>query len=141
MPKNNQIVIALLVIAALIGTGWFYLYRGRSTGPTVTIIEIKTEGEFKDLTGTGQSVVKYYAPWCGFCKKMAPVYEGYAKQYPKAHLAKVDFTQEHGKKLAQDAGVNGFPTFVFYKDGKKVDEVIGADEESLKNKLAATYTE
>lgn len=65
-------------------------------------------------------LVKFYAPWCTHCKKMAPHYETAATRLKekgsKAVLAKVDATQEEA--LAQQLDIKGFPTLKFFK--KKV---------------------
>jgi len=72
-------------------------------------------------------MVKFYAPWCGHCKAMAPAYEKAARRLKKAadetsdtvanpRLAKVDATVE--KDLAKKYEVQGFPTLMVFKDGE-----------------------
>ena len=82
------------------------------------------------------SVVKFYAPWCGFCKMMENPYQEMAQKNSQVKFAKVDCTTEGGKKLAQDYKVAGFPTFAIFKDNKYADTVVGANKAELEKKVS-----
>ncbi|KAH0474392.1 MAG: hypothetical protein KVP17_000498 [Porospora cf. gigantea B] len=63
-----------------------------------------------------QALVKFYAPWCGFCKQMAPEYEAAAEELKhKVVFADIDATVE--TELAEQFGVSGYPTLKFWSDG------------------------
>jgi len=66
------------------------------------------------------ALVEFFAPWCGHCKNLAPVYEELATKFAsagdKVSIAKVD-ADEH-KSLGKQFGVQGFPTIKWF-DGKK----------------------
>ena len=81
------------------------------------------------------ALVEFFAPWCGHCKNLAPVYEELAQSFAfaedKLSIAKVD-ADEH-KDLGRRYGVQGFPTIKWF-DGtsdKPEDYNGGRDLESL----------
>lgn len=83
------------------------------------------------------TLVEFFAPWCGHCKSLAPVYEELATSLEfakdKVQIAKVDADAE--KDLGRKYGVQGFPTLKFF-DGKSKDPVDysgGRDLESLQS--------
>ncbi|PGH05368.1 protein disulfide-isomerase domain [Helicocarpus griseus UAMH5409] len=80
-------------------------------------------------------LVEFFAPWCGHCKNLAPVYDELADAFAyasdKVHISKVD-ADEH-RSLGKRFGVQGFPTLKWF-DGKsaKPEEYNGKrDLESL----------
>lgn len=70
-------------------------------------------------------VVDFWAIWCGPCRMIAPVVEELAEQYDgKVKFAKVDVDDQ--QKYAGQFGIRSIPTLLIFKDGKVVDQIIGA---------------
>ena len=65
-----------------------------------------TSDTWDDVTAGKTTFVKFYAPWCGHCKKLAP--EWAKLKHDEVVVAEVDCTQN--KKLCADVGVRGYPT-------------------------------
>ena len=73
----------------------------------------------------GLAVVDFWATWCGPCRMIAPVLDQLAVEYQgKAKVAKVDV--DANQQTASRFNVRSIPTILFFKDGKLVDQLIGA---------------
>jgi thioredoxin len=85
----------------------------------------------------GLLMVDFWAEWCGPCKAIAPLLDELARESNgKVTLAKVNVDENHG--LAARYGIRSIPTVLFVKEGKVVDQVIGAvPRAKLKEKLDA----
>jgi thioredoxin 1 len=98
-----------------------------------------TEATFDAQVGShpGLLLVDFWAEWCAPCRAIAPVLEELARDSAGAvALAKVNVDENPG--LAARYGVRSIPTILFVKEGKVVEQVIGAvPKAQLKKKLDA----
>mmetsp|Transcript_28442 Transcript_28442/g.28758 ORF Transcript_28442/g.28758 Transcript_28442/m.28758 type:complete len:596 (+) Transcript_28442:167-1954(+) len=96
--------------------------------------EISSEGEFNsEIKVPNLVVVDFYATWCGPCKMIAPFIEQLSSKYPDVKFLKV--AEHNCQNLIMSLGVRAFPTFQFYVNGNKVDELKGADPRQLEAKV------
>jgi protein disulfide-isomerase A6 len=91
---------------------------------------------FDSVIGQGKpGLVEFFAPWCGHCKNLAPIYEQLADAFSHAKdkvvVAKVD-ADGAGKPLGQKYGVTGFPTLKWFDSQGSISEYEGGrDLDSL----------
>ena len=94
--------------------------------------QLEKDEEFNEaLTAAGDKlvVVDFFATWCIPCKKIAPFLEELAEAHEGVVFLKVDVDQLEDTAAEQD--ISAMPTFLFFKNGKKVDELVGASKDAL----------
>lgn len=95
--------------------------------------EINRE-QFAEKVKTGISVVDFWAPWCGPCKMMAPVFEELDKEMENINFLKVNV--DENQELAQEFGVQGIPTLLVFKDGEETQRIVGfSPKENIKSAI------
>jgi len=80
-------------------------------------VVVLTTGNFKESTTEGNWLVEFYAPWCGHCKHLAPIWESLATALKEeTHVGKVDCTVE--KDICSKFGIRGYPTIKYVSAGE-----------------------
>ena len=95
---------------------------------------ILTDSNFEEEVkkSTIPVMVDFYADWCGPCKMMAPLVAQLSEEYSgRCKIAKCNVTDYPGP--ASEYKIMSIPPFLFFKEGKVVDSVVGAVS---KNELA-----
>ena len=88
------------------------------------------ELEFNRLLESGEAfLVDYWAPWCVYCRRIAPAYEKLAEQYEgKLKIAKVNI--DENPKLADRERIEVIPTLVLYHKGQAVDSMVAPESKA-----------
>ncbi|PPJ56943.1 hypothetical protein CBER1_02284 [Cercospora berteroae] len=107
--------------------------------PPEAVHNIKAKADFDCLKADKDklSVIDCYATWCGPCKVIAPQVSKFADQYNNATFYKLDVDEL--PDVAQELGVRAMPTFYLFKNGEKVQEVVGANPNALEAAIKAHY--
>jgi len=96
--------------------------------------QVSDQAEFDELVATGPVIIDFTATWCGPCKMIGPVFNELAEDAGNLTFIKVDV--DEAEDISGKCGIKAMPTFQVWKDGKKVQELVGASKEKLKALVA-----
>ncbi|MBO1764817.1 thioredoxin [Escherichia coli] len=82
-------------------------------------------------------VLDCFATWCGPCKVIAPQVVKLSEKYPNARFFKLDVDEV--PDVAQELGIRAMPTFLLFKGGDKISEVVGANPKALEAAIQSNY--
>ena len=92
----------------------------KKSSPVVTL----TSSNYNAEIAKGLVLVDFWAPWCGPCRKMAPVLDEIATEY-KGSVKIGKLNTDNYKKFAVEKKIEALPTIVVYKDGKEIKRLVG----------------
>jgi protein disulfide-isomerase A1 len=103
--------------------------EGEATYSADSPVTILTSANFEEVINSkGSVLVEFFAPWCGHCKSLKPIYEEAAKSVNDAGIdavvAALDATAE--EDVASQFGIQGFPTLKLFRNGKPAGEYDGS---------------
>jgi len=98
-----------------------------------------TTKEFEEFTKKGLVFIDFFAEWCMPCLMMAPVLDELHERIgDKVRFGKVNVGDNEA--LARKFNVSSIPNFVLLKDGKPVEQFVGAvSGEELEKRLEKFY--
>jgi thioredoxin 1 len=97
-------------------------------------MEQLNKNNFNSEVEKGAFVVDFWAPWCGPCMHLAPVFEELSKEYKNVKFGKVNIDEE--QELASVFQVRSIPCIIIFKNGKVIGKVVGAmKKDALKSNI------
>ena len=104
--------------------------------PSENVI-ILTDGNFQEevINSSMPVFVDFWASWCGPCQMMAPIIDELAEEYAgKVKICQLNV--DENSNVASQYKIMSIPTFLFFKDGKVTEQLVGAIQKpKLKTKL------
>jgi thioredoxin 1 len=79
-----------------------------------------------------KKIIKFYADWCTPCKVIKPIFNELEKQYTDIIFESCNI--ETNQELSNKYEIKSVPYFIFLNNDKIVNELVGSDSISLKNK-------
>ncbi|KAF3989780.1 hypothetical protein FT663_01928 [Candidozyma haemuli var. vulneris] len=89
----------------------------------MTVVYFVTRQEYHEIISKSKetlSFVAHSATWCPPCRAVAPYYEKYSENYPKARFYKIQETDEVDEEIDavnKEANIYSFPTFIAFRGG------------------------
>jgi thiol-disulfide isomerase/thioredoxin len=107
------------------------------------LIPVTSVSHFTSILSQHTAVIANFTntPGCPPCRAIKPAYETIAEEYNSQYASRgvcfvdIELGVGEGRDLASRYGVSATPTFIFFKDGKKAEELKGADKRGLQAKV------
>ncbi|KAL3891459.1 hypothetical protein ACJMK2_003721 [Sinanodonta woodiana] len=144
MAGNEPEVVPKKVIEEILEEG-----NNDKDKPNEPVLSLNTNN-FDETISEDLTFVQFFAPWCDYCKRLAPTWDELGKKYADVEeikIAKVDCTQSHD--LCFEYNVKSYPTLLLFRNGAKIEEYLKERDldalsqfvETKKEKMEAKHTE
>ena len=115
--RNNS----TLIIESYLG----FCYKKQKEDNNMSAVNINKNNFRSEVMDSDKPVLlDFWAPWCGPCRMVVPIVEEIARERSDIKVGKVNVDEE--PELAGQFGVMSIPTLVVMKDGKIVNQAMGA---------------
>ncbi|MCX7917255.1 MAG: thioredoxin [bacterium] len=99
------------------------------------VINLKRDNFEEIIKDNEKVVIDFWASWCMPCKMMMPIIGNLAKKY-KGEIIFAKVNVDENSDIAEKFGIMSIPSFILFKNGQKVGEIVGAmPEDKFEEKI------
>jgi thioredoxin 1 len=88
------------------------------------VMDLDSSNFHDAISNNNLVLVDFWAEWCGPCKSMHPIFSRMAKKYDHVRFARVNV--DNSQDVARKFNVQSIPTFIMFKNGQIVQQMVGA---------------
>jgi thioredoxin 1 len=100
------------------------LFNGRPCVAMSNVATVTNDDFASFSTQAGVVLVDFWAPWCGPCKRVGPIIDQLSTEMDGVNFGKLN--TDENQETAVASGVMSIPTMMVFKNGEKVDQIVGA---------------